>query len=263
MMDFVRRTLRFTFVPLAILAAVPAAAQAPAPAPPPPPPWTGSAGFGLALNRGNTAATNLNASFEATHDPKTASVWRFKGLYLRGENNGTVAVDRLDLLGRNEHKLTDRVYTFAQAQFLEDQFKNIDYLFAPSFGAGYKLVATPVTTFNVDAGVGFKVEKDFGPCAVPEGCPAFDRRTDTVITASDKLEHSLSKTAKITQGLGALWKAQDFGDALYTFSAGAAAAMTARTQLKVELLDTYQTRPPSATVQSNDVALLTTFVYKF
>src|SRR5207244_1708809 len=130
-------TLRFTLVPLAMLAAaVPAAAQTPAPAPPapPPPPWTGSAGFGLALNRGNTAATNLNVSFEATHDPKTASVWRFKGLYLRGENNGTLAVDRLDLLGRNERNLTDRVYAFGQVQFLEDQFKNIDYLFAPSVG---------------------------------------------------------------------------------------------------------------------------------
>jgi hypothetical protein len=98
---------------------------------------------------------------------------------------------------------------------------------------------------------------------LPEGCPAFDRRTDAVITASDKLEHNVSKTAKISQGLGALWKAQDFGDALYTFSAGIAAALTTRTQLKVELLDTYQTRPPSVTVKENDVALLTAFVYKF
>jgi hypothetical protein len=36
--------------------------------------------------------------------------------------------------------------------------------------------------------------------------------------------------------LGALWKAQDFGDALYTFTAGAA-ALTARTQFKFEVLD--------------------------
>src|SRR5262245_53530100 len=72
---------------------------------PPPPPWTGSAGVGLSLNRGNTDTTNFNLSFEATHDPKTPqnrSVWRFKGLYMRGDNNGSLTVDRLALEARDE-----------------------------------------------------------------------------------------------------------------------------------------------------------------
>jgi putative salt-induced outer membrane protein YdiY len=229
--------------------------QTPAPAAPapPPPPWTGSAGFGLALNRGNTDTTNLNASFEATHDPKTRSVQKFKGLYLRGKENGTVTLDRLQLEGRHEQTLSKRVYAYGGVQFLKDEFKDIDYLVAPSVGIGYKLVATPVTSLNVDGGVGVKLEKDSG----------FSRRTDPIITASDKLEHKLSKTAAITQSLGALWKAQDFGDALYTFSAGVAASMTTRTQLKVELLDTYVSRPPTPAIKSNDVALLTALVYKF
>lgn len=231
-----------------------AAAQTPAPAPAPPPPaLTGSAGFGLALNRGNTATTNLNASFDATHDPKTQSVWKFKGLYLRGTNNGTLALDRLQLEGRNERALSDRLYAFGQLQFLEDQFKAIDYLVAPGVGIGYKVVTTPVTSLNMDGGLGVKLEKN----------PGKDRRTDAVVTVSDKLEHKISKTAAITQSLGALWKAADFGDALYTFAAGVAASLTARTQLKVEVLDTYASRPPTAAVKSNDVALLTTFVFKF
>jgi putative salt-induced outer membrane protein YdiY len=228
------------------------AAAAPVPAAPPAP-WTGSAGFGLTVSRGNTATTNLNASFEATHDPKTASVWKFKGLYLRGTNNEVLAVDRLSLEGRNERTLGARVYAFANLQFLEDQFKEIDYLVAPSGGVGYKLIATPLTTFNVDGGLGVKVEKNIG----------LDRRTDVVVTSSEKFEHKVSTTAALTQSFGAIWKAKDFGDALYTFTAGAAAALTARTQLKVELLDSYASRPPSAAVQSNDVAVVTALVYKF
>lgn len=243
------------------------AAEAQTPAPPPvpaapTPPWTGSAGFGLSLNRGNTDTTNLNLSFEATHDPKTEDVWRFKGLYLRGDNNGTLAVSRLDLLGRFERTFTGRVYGFAQVQFLKDHFKDIDYLWAPSVGVGYKLVTTPPATLNVDGGLGFKVEQDELP-ALDAAMASTSRRTDVVVNASDKFEYNLSKTSKLTQGFIALWKASDFGDALYTFSAGASAAMTARTQLKVELLDTYQSRPPSATVKGNDVALLTALVYKF
>jgi putative salt-induced outer membrane protein YdiY len=229
-------------------------AQAPA-APPaaPPPPWTGNAGFGFSLNRGNTETTNLNASFEATHDPKTVSVWKFKGLYLRGTTNDTLAVDRLFLEGRNERKLSERAFLFGQLQFLQDEFKQIDYMVAPGVGAGYKVIVTPTTTFNVDAGFGVKLEKN----------PGFERRTDAVVTASDKFEYKLSPTASITQSFGALWKANEFGDALYTFTVGAAAALTTRTQLKIELLDTYSTRPPNTAVKKNDVALLTALVYKF
>ena len=242
-----------------------AAAQTPVPpaAPaPPPPPWTGSAGFGLSLNRGNTDTTNFNVSFEATYDPKTQDVWRFKGLYLRGDNNGSLAVDRLDLLGRYERTFTGRVYGFAQLQYLKDHFKQIDYLWAPSVGIGYKLIATPTTTFNVDGGFGLKVEQNEIP-ATATAPQTTIRTTDPVVNASDKFEYNLSKTSKITEGFIALWNADDFGDALYTFSAGIAASVTARTQLKVELLNTNKTRPPSPTVKKNDVALLTTFLYKF
>jgi putative salt-induced outer membrane protein len=241
-----------------VLAVTVATAHAQPPAPPAPPPgppplWTGSAGFGLSLNRGNTATTNVSVSAEATRDPKTDSLWKFKGLYLRGETNDELAVDRLFLEMRNERSLSARVYAFGQANYLEDQFKDIDYMFAPSGGIGYKLVATPATIFNVDGGLGAKWEKNFD----------IDLRTDLVVAFSDKFEHKLSPTATVTQGFNALWKADDFGDALYTFTAGLAAALTTRTQMKVELLDTYSSRPPNPAVKSNDVALLTAIVYKF
>lgn len=225
----------------------------PAPAPPPPPPWTGSAGLGLSLNRGNSSTTNFSLSAEATHDPKTKSLWKFKALYLRGETNGELAVDRLLFEVRNERTLSPRVYVFGQFQYLQDEFKEIDYLAAPSGGIGYKLVMTPKTTFNVDGGLGYKAEKN----------PGFERRDDFVVTLSDKFEHKLSTTSTITQSFGALWKANDFGDALYTFSAGLAAALTTRTQLKVELLDAYSSKPPNPDIKNNDVALLMAVVYKF
>src|SRR3954462_14317074 len=91
-----------------VLLAAPALAQPPAPPGPaaapapavPPPPWTGSAGFGFLLHPGHTHTNQLNLSFGATHDPHqpaTASVWKFKGLYLRGDTDGVLAVDRLFL----------------------------------------------------------------------------------------------------------------------------------------------------------------------
>jgi putative salt-induced outer membrane protein YdiY len=258
-------------VVLCLFTASIAAAQPPAAPPasaqpePPPPVWTGSAGLGFSMNRGNTDTTNFNLSFEAVRDPKTKSTWKFKGLYQRGDTNGTASVDRLLLDARDELALTKRVYVFGELQFLRDTFKAIDYLWAPAGGIGYKLVATPATTFNVDGGLGVKVEKNTvlvqeAPDLAVEQSTTM---TDAVVTLSDKFEHKVSKTSSITQGFSALWKANDFGDVIYAFTAGVAASLTTRTQLKVEFLDSYASRPPSASVKQNDVALLTAFVYKF
>jgi hypothetical protein len=41
-----------------------------------------------------------------------------------------------------------------------------------------------------------------------------------------------------------------------------AATISAHTQLKVEVLDTYKNLPPLPTIQKNDVAVLMALVYK-
>lgn len=250
-----------------LLSAAGAAAQPPTGAVtggPPPPLWSGSASAGFAMNRGNTDTTNLNLSFEATRGDKTHDVWKFKALYLRGETGGATNVDRFLADGRNERDLSARVYAFGALQFLEDKFKQIDYLWAPAGGIGYKLIAAPMTTLNVDGGLGVKIEKDTASLEAPPEMPVVETtRTNAVVGLTDKFEHELSKDSSITQSYSALWKATDFGDVLQTFTAGVAAALTARTQLKVEFLDSYVSRPPSVAVKQNDIALLTAFVYKF
>jgi len=253
------RLLAVILVPFAIPpgAAAQTTSQAPASATttqtPPSPAWTGSVGLGFSMNRGNTSTTNLNITGDATSDPKQKGVWKFKAIYLHDKTDGDLSADRLIFDARYERAITTRVYGFGAVGFLEDQFKDIDYLWAPGAGIGYKLIATDKTTFNTDAGLGMKIEKNTGA----------DVNTDVGVLLGDKFEHKLSKDAAVTQGFNALWDAGDFGDAVYTFSAGVAGALVKKVNIKVELLDAYVTRPPSADVKKNDVALITSFVYKF
>ena len=215
--------------------------------------WIGSAGFGLTMNRGNTDTTNINLSFDATYDPKKRDVWKMPMLYLRGDTDGEATVDRLFMQGRYERALSARTFLFGQLQYLRDEFKEIDYLIAPTGGIGYKVVDTPELTFAVDAGAGVKWEKN----------PGLDVQTSATISAGDRLAWKVSPNATITQGFSALWDADDFGDALYTFSAGLAAGLVRQLELRIELLDTYSTRPPNPAVKKNDVAFLTSIVFKF
>jgi putative salt-induced outer membrane protein len=233
----------------------PAVAQQPCPCPPEPPPgnWVGSAGAGFALNRGNTETTNINLTFDATYDPKKKDVWRFQGLYLRGETDGETSVDRLFLQGRYERNLTDRTFAFGQAQYLRDRFKEIDYLFATSGGIGYKVIATDAVTLSIDGGAGVSWEKN----------PGFEVDTSAVVTAGDQFSWKLSPSATFTQSFAALWDADDFGDALYAFNFGLTTSIVKQIELKISLLDTYKTRPPTDLVKNNDVAFLTAIVYKF
>jgi len=80
--------------------------------------------------------------------------------------------------------------------------------------------------------------------------------------AGEKLIQTLTATTTLTQSVTALWKTKDWDDSLYTFGVGIAATISMRTQLKVELLDTYKSLPPLPTIQPNDVAVLMAIVYK-
>ncbi len=243
------------------LAGTPVLAQAPAPPPcpcvepppPPPPVWTGSFGAGLAITQGNKDTSNFNLSFDVKRDPKTRTLFKADGLYILATEGGEENADRGIINGRVERLITDRAYTFVQVSYVRDRFKDIDYLIAPTVGLGYKLIATDRTTFDVDSSVGMVFEKNTG----------FDLESDGAVTFGEKFTHKISSSAAFTQGATALWKMNDFGDALYTFSAGLAASVTTRVQLKLEFQDVYKTRPTGLLVDKNDIAFITAFVYKF
>ena len=88
-------------------------------------------------------------------------------------------------------------------------------------------------------------------------------RKSGAVTVDQKLTVRLTRTASVGQSLYALWNITDIHDGLYVFRANVTAALAGRMQLKVEVADTYKTKVPPATLQSNDVALIASVVYRF
>ncbi len=241
-----------TLAAFALVCLVPAS-EALAQTPPPAPKiWTVAAGAGLALTSGNTDTSTVNASYEVTYDPQRRNIVRSDGLIIRGTTNDETTADRLGLNVRDEYRLNTRIYVFGQNQYLRDRFKNIQYLLAPTGGIGAKISDTATTKFGADLGVGGVWEKNNG----------IDVNSSGAITLGEKLAQTLTPTTTLTQSYAGLWKTGDFGDSLHVFSAGVAASMSTRTQLKVEFLDTYKNQPPLITIKKNDVAVLVTIVYK-
>ena len=237
----------------ALACSAPAMAQTPPPESPPEPNiWTVTVGAGLALTSGNTDTSTVNASFEVIYDPQTRHVVRSDGLMIRGKTEDELSADRLDLNVRHEYGLNERAYVFGQNRFLRDRFKSIDYLVAPAGGIGYGVVETPETKMAFDIGLGAVWEKNSGTHIAASGS----------LTLGETLAQVLTATTSLTQSFSGLWKTTDFGDSLHVFSLGLSAAMSTRTQIKVELLDTYKNKPPLLTVQKNDIAILVAIVYR-
>ncbi len=237
---------------LAALSAAPALAFA-QPAAPPPPGWVGSASAGLALTQGNSDTSTINAAYELKRDTGGDIVFKSAGLLVRGKAEDTVTNDRLSLDGRVERKLSTRTSIFGATQYLRDSFKAIDYLVSPTVGLSRLLVKDDRTELGVDAGVGVVWEQN----------PGLERQTDGALTAGQQFMRKLTATTELRETTAALWKMDDFGDALYTLGVGIAASITAGTQMKVEFLDTYKARPPLPGIKKNDIAVLVSFVYKF
>ena len=231
-----------------LLSGAPAWAQTPAE----PKIWTVAASAGLALTHGNKDSSTVNAAYDLAYDPQTRNVVKSDALLIRGKTEGELTASRLGVNVRDEYKLHDGLFVFGQNQYLKDEFKNIDYLLAPTGGVGMRVFDTMQTKLTVDAGAGGVWEKN----------PGLDVRSSGAVVAGEKLIQTLTATTTLTQSVTALWKTKDWDDSLYTFGVGIAATISMRTPLKVELLDTYKSLPPLPTIQPNDVAVLMAIVYK-
>jgi putative salt-induced outer membrane protein YdiY len=247
-----RGSFSTTACSIAVLLCLVGPAFAQAPVNEPPKIWTVTASAGLALTNGNSDTTSTNAAYDIVYDPHQRNLIKSDGLFLRARTEGDLTANRIGFNVRDQYKLTQRLYVFGQNQYLKDAFKEIDYLVAPTGGVGYKLFDTPETKLDVDGSVGVVWEKN----------PGFDVDSSGALATGEKLIQTLTSNTTLTQTFVGLWKMEDFEDTLFTFGVSLAVAMSTHTQLKVEALDTFKNKPPLATIQKNDVAVLMAIVYK-
>lgn len=227
-------------------------AQEPAPAPPPEPSWKGGIGAGLAITAGNSDTNSYNVSLGVAYDPKRKNSLKAEGLYLRSTTADVRSVDKTALGVRDERKLSGRSYAFAETRYFRDVLKEIRYLVSPLVGLGVKIVARERAQLSVDGAVGGQFEKDTGR----------PRTSSGALQAGEQLAFKLSPNASLTQRSAALWKMNDFGDALYRFEIGVAASLARRFELKLAFLDDYKTRPANPLLKKNDASVVAALVFK-
>ena len=215
-------------------------------------PWTSSIGAGLALTGGNTRTQNYNFSLSSKYDPKTRFLFKAEALYLRGSSDGETQVDKASAAARGEYTLSDRTFTFGEVSYVRDPFKDINFLVAPVAGVGYRIIKSDVRNLTVDGAVGAQIEDERG----------FGRSSSGAIKAGEDFDWTLSPSSKFTQKFTALWKTNDFADALYHFDTGITTTVATRLELKAAFVYDYRNRVTVGT-KKGDSALFAALVFKF
>jgi len=215
--------------------------------------YTGNFGGGLALTSGNTDTKNYNLTFSLTRDPKTRNVFKTEALYLRGTQSDILNLERAAVKVRDEYSLSKKVFLFGEFDYLRDPFKDIRYLLSPIGGLGYKFVDTDATKLAVSGGAGGLFEKNSNVPVKKSGS----------LNAGQTLSQKLSADTTLTESVNSLWKMDDLHDYLTNFRAGLTTTLYKNLELKVEFLDTYKSKPPSATIKKNDTAFIMTFLLKY
>jgi putative salt-induced outer membrane protein len=180
-------------------------------------------------------------------------VIKAKAVYLRGNHDDLLNLDRAAVNLRDEFTISRRTFVFGQLDYLRDRFKEIIFLWAPTGGLGFKVVNTDATKLGIDGGVGGIFERN----------PGRPVSSSASVTAGESFQQKVSSTATITQSASTIWKTKDFGDSLSNFSVGLATSIASSLEVKIEFVDSYKTKPPGALVKKNDTAFITTFVVKF
>ena len=215
-------------------------------------PLTGHFAAGYTFTSGNSDTRSFNVGLQLKYDPRTKNVVKADAFYILNSENGTSTVDRTSGHLRDEYYFRPRWFAYGDLQYLKDQFKEIDYLVAPTAGVGTALVKTKAHELLVDLGAGALFEKD----------EPRDRTSSAVVRAGENYSWKVSDSASFTENAFALWKTKDFADAYYHLDIGLGASINDHFELKVALIDEYKRKPPDPTVKRNDVAGIVSIGYK-
>ena len=246
-------TLRVVVFALAVLAwpAVVLPQTPPGGGEPARPPWTYAVGGGITVTTGNSDTMSFNTSFKLSSPASGRRVFKTDGLYLRSASGEGTTANRVSFNVRDEWRPTERGYFFSQFQFLNDEFKAIDYLIAPTAGWGYRVLDGGSRVLSIDGSAGVVWERNPKRAGTPSAA----------VSLAQKFSWPLSKTATFTQSLSGLWRVRAFDDTLYTFGASVTAAITTKIRLKFEVLDTFKTRPAGSASRRNDMAMIASVVF--
>jgi putative salt-induced outer membrane protein YdiY len=121
--------------------------------------WKGGGNFGLAFARGNSQSTNLALGFDAQRK-NTSDAWTLSAasIYSTDDHLSVATANSLQAMIRYDRNLNKWLFIFGTFAGGYDDLQNLNYRILPGGGLGLHAIATPRTTLDLLAGMGYTRE---------------------------------------------------------------------------------------------------------
>ena len=246
---------------LACGARVAGADAAPAPEPEKKPKWETSAGVGVTLTAGNSESVLATANF-LTQYKRDKDEFRFTADAGYGEAKPMESATNPDpemekntayVRGSAQYNrlFSERLYGYLRVDAIHDDVADVTYRVMLSPGVGYYFIKNAKTQLSAELGPGYVFEKLDD-----------DENDYATLRLGERLEHKLSKTARLWQSVEILPEVTDFENFLLTFTAGIEADITKKLRVQVYVVDIYD-NVPAPDRDQNDLKLVAGLKYVF
>ena len=152
--------------------------------------WSGQAELGAILTSGNTDSDSFNARTRIRHEQM---LWRHT-LQLEGHvasEDGTTTKERYLGAFQSDHKVSDRDYLFGALRAERDRFSGYEYQRSLAAGYGRRVVDSPRTRLNLEAGAGLRQDK------LEDG----RQEDEAILRLVGALDHRIGDNARFTEDL--------------------------------------------------------------
>jgi len=214
-------------------------------------PWSQSLSLGLNLARGNTDSTSLAGSYDGKRAYTDAS-WTLKANGAFAEDKGKKSTDNYGAESKFRRTLSGKIFWYVNGSYESDNIANLDHRITVGPGLGYQFYKSEVTSYDVEAGLGYNREK-YQPT------PADD---SLGFRLAHNFERNLSSSAKAWHNASITGPTDDTDKYVLKAEMGVQSQLAGNLSLKTVLRDTHSNAPVFGN-KKNDITLSTFLVYSF
>ncbi len=204
--------------------------------------------LGATLTDGNSVTRQVNTALITEGNKAYLGAIRAGAELNYGENtvNGEkeTSIDNAKVFGEIKRTLHESLFGYLNASALRDDVADVNYRAMIGPGLGVSLVKNDKMSLSLEGGLAYQWE---------EVSSATD--DSLLVRFAERLERTLSDTAKAWQSAEFLPKADAFDDYLLNAELGVEAAVNTRVNLRVVLQDKYDSTPGEG-LKENDLALI-------
>lgn len=227
--------------------------------------WSGLLDTGLSVTRGNSSTISFSLAGKAIRQTDRDKITLYTTvIYGKNDNTSPSQTIAHQIQGgvRGDVNISPRFFVFGLTDFNSNQLQHLDLQNVIAGGAGYHVIKTKVTTFDVFGGAGYNQEY-FSAYSLVNPAPPPDTLDFAAVTqknaemlAGEELNTTLGKRTKVSENFTVFTNIS--GPSGYRFSFNSAISTKLNNWLgwQVTFADNYLSNPPFG-IKGNDFLLST------